>query len=42
MPPLADIEWQTRLDPAAARAREQGRLLVVMGLLNGMGDDDAW
>lgn len=42
MTSLADIRWQTRLDPAAAQAREQGRLLLVMGLLNGMGDDDAW
>ncbi|MFT5681369.1 MAG: hypothetical protein ACI8RZ_002275 [Myxococcota bacterium] len=39
---LPDIRWQSRLDPAATQARQQGRLLVVMGLLNGMGDDDAW
>ncbi len=42
MTPLANIRWQTRLDAAAAQARAQGRRLVVMGLLNGMGDDDAW
>ena len=39
---LPDIHWHSQLDPAAALAREQGRLIVVMGLLNGMGDDDAW
>ena len=37
-----DIRWHSDLDTAATRAAAQGKLLLVMGLLNGMGGDDAW
>ena len=39
---IDDIQWHSSLDVAADLAARQGRLVVVMGLLNGMGEDDAW
>ena len=39
---VRDIHWLDTIDEARKQAADEDRLVLVMGLLNGMGCDDMW